>query len=325
MTRKEIVIKEKLIIKNIKVLAKELGKTPTKRDYLRKYGNPQFENVGGFSLMLEKAGFIRNKHNNLSDEDIKRIFKEYIKKNGVPISHKFPKTLPSYDLVCSRFRSYKSFLNSIGYDSFEKSYTKDKIIELLRKGIDRGDIKSVIDLAKKDFPVPATIYKILGVTGWKETLKLIDRELNSNYNRSSKYNYTQEELKTKYLELSKKLSKNIRGASKYDVKEHLGITQDVFQRVFNKAFTELKKEWGFQVRKRNSIYTQEMILELLRKKMKEKGRELTIREIISDDELPAMTTIYKIFNTTSLKDIYSVINIEKRGICSEPLFLDIII
>lgn len=306
MTRKEIVIKEKLIIKNIKVLAKELGKTPTKRDYLRKYGNPQFENVGGFSLMLEKAGFIRNKHNNLSDEDIKRIFKEYIKKNGVPISHKFPKTLPSYDLVCSRFRSYKEFLNLIGYDTLEKSYTKNEIVKLLQNGIDNGDIKSIIDLSKKGYPVPATIYKILGVASWKETLKLINRELNSNYVRSFKYNYTQDELKNMYLELSKKLNKNVRGASKYDIKEYLGITQDVFQRVFNKAFKELKIEWGFQVRG-NSIYTREMILEILEKKLKEKGSYLTLREIVADNELPSITTIYRIFNTKSLKNIYLLI------------------
>ena len=310
----KIEIKEKLIIKNIKVLAKELGKTPTKRDYLKKYGNPQFENIGGFSLILEKAGFTRNKHNNLSNEDIKNIFIDYIKENGVPISHKFPKNLPSYDLICDRFGSYKKFLKLIGYDTLEKTYTKNEIIELLQTGIDRGDIKSVIDLAKNSYPVPATIYNILGVTGWKETLKLIDRELNSNYNISSKYNYTQEELKTKYFELSKKLSKNIRGASKYDVKEHLGITQDVFQRVFKKSFVELKKEWGFQARKRDSIYTKEIIIELLKNEIEKKGRELTIREIITNDNLPSITTIYRIFNTTSLKDIYSVINIEKRGI-----------
>lgn len=306
MTRKEIEIKEKLIIKNIKVLAKELGKTPTKRDYLKKYGNPQFENVGGFSLMLEKAGYVRNKHNNLTDEDIKRIFKEYIKKNGVPISHKFPKTLPSYDLVCSRFRSYKEFLNLIGYDTLEKSYTKNEIVKLLQNGIDNGDIKSIIDLSKKGYPVPATIYKILGVASWKETLKLINRELNSNYVRSFKYNYTQDELKNMYLELSKKLNKNVRGASKYDIKEYLGITQDVFQRVFNKAFRELKMEWGFQVRG-NSIYTREMILEILEKKLKEKGSYLTLREIVADNELPSITTIYRIFNTKSLKKIYLLI------------------
>ena len=306
MTRKELEIKEKLIIKNIKVLAKELGKTPTKRDYLKKYGNPQFENIGGFSLMLEKAGYVRNKHNNLNDEDIKRIFKEYIKKNGVPISHKFPKTLPSYDLVCSRFRSYKEFLNLIGYDTLEKSYTKNEIVKLLQNGIDNGDIKSVVDLSKKGYPIPATIYKILGVASWKETLKLINRELNSNYVRSFKYNYTQEELRTMYFDLSKKLNKNIRGASKYDVKQHLGITQDVFQRVFNKSFSELKKEWGFQV-KGNNIYTREMILEILQKKIEAKGSYLTLREIVADNELPSITTIYRIFNTKSLKKIYLLI------------------
>lgn len=304
MTKKETEVKENKIINNIKLLAKELGKTPTKRDYLRKYGNPQFENVGGFSLMLEKAGFIRNKHNNLSDEDIKRIFKEYIKKNGVPISHKFPKTLPSYDLVCSRFRSYKEFLNLIGYDTLEKSYTKNEIVKLLQNGIDNGDIKSIIDLSKKGYPVPATIYKILGVASWKETLKLINRELNSNYVRIFKYNYTQDELKNMYLELSKKLNKNVRGASKYDIKEYLGITQDVFQRMFKKPFIELKKEWGFQARKRDSIYTKEIIIELLKNEIEKKGRELTIREIITNDNLPSITTIYRIFNTTSLKDIY---------------------
>lgn len=302
----KIEIKEKLIIKNIKVLAKELGKTPTKRDYLKKYGNPQFENVGGFSLMLEKAGYVRNKHNNLTDEDIKKMFKKYIKENGVPISHKFPKSLPSYDLICKRFGSYKSFLNSIGYDSFEKIYTKDEIVKLLQNGIDNGDIKSIIDLSKKGYPVPATIYKILGVANWKETLKLINRELNSNYVRSFKYNYTQEELRTMYFDLSKKLNKNVRGASKYDVKQHLGITQDVFQRVFNKSFSELKKEWGFQV-KGNNIYTRKIILEILEKKLKEKGSYLTLREMMLDEELPALTTIYRIFNTYSIKKIYLLI------------------
>lgn len=313
MTRKELEIKEKLIIKNIKVLAKELGKTPTKREYLKKYGNPQFENVGGFSTILEKAGFVRNKYNNLSNEDIERVFKEYIKENGVPISHKFPKTLPSYDLVCSRFGSYKEFLNLLGYDTLEKSYTKDEIVKLLQNGIDNGEIRSSLDLCKSGYPVSSTIYKILEVSSWKEVLEVIGRELKCRKGISFKYNYTQDELKKMYLELSKKLNKNVRGASKYDIKEYLGITQDVFQRVFNKSFSELKKEWGFQV-KGNNIYTREMILEILQKKIEAKGSYLTLREIVADKDLPALTTIYRIFNTKSLKIIYSDINIEKRGI-----------
>ena len=144
-------------------------------------------------------------------------------------------------------------------------------------------------------------------------LEVIGRELKCRKGISFKYNYTQDELKNMYLELSKKLNKNVRGASKYDIKKYLGITQDVFQRVFNKSFSELKKEWGFQTR-RNNIYTREMILEILQKKIEAKGSYLTLREIVADKDLPALTTIYRIFNTKSLKIIYSDINIEKRGI-----------
>ena len=57
-----------------------------------------------------------------------------------------------------------------------------------------------------------------------------------------------------------------------------------------------------------------MILEILQKKIEAKGRYLTLREIVADKDLPALTTIYRIFNTKSLKIIYSDINIEKRGI-----------
>ena len=217
------------------------------------------------------------------------------------------------DLICKRFRTYKSFLNSIGYDGFEKNYTKDEIIELLQNGIDNGEIRSSLDLCKSGYPVSSTIYKILEVSSWKEVLEVIGRELKCRKGISFKYNYTQDELKKMYLELSKKLNKNVRGASKYDIKQHLGITQDVFQRVFNKAFKELKIEWGFQAR-RNNIYTREMILEILQNKIEAKGSYLTLREIVADKDLPALTTIYRIFNTKSLKIIYSDINIEKRGI-----------
>lgn len=297
--------KENKIINNIKSLAQELGKTPTRREYFKKFGNPQFENVGGFSLMLEKAGFVRNKYNNLSNEDIKNLFRNYIKKNGIPISYKFPKTLPSYDLVCSRFGSYKKFLNLIGYDTL--SYTKDDIIKLLQKGIDSGEIKSIIDLSKKGYPVPATIYKILGTKGWKDTLKLINRELKSNQNSHFKYNYTQEELKEMYFQLSSSLKKDEYGASKGDIKIYLNITSSVYERVFKKTLVELKEEWGFTTKKTHCKYTKDKILLLLQRKIEKKGNYLTIREIINDKELPAITTIYRIFKTKSLKKIYSLI------------------
>lgn len=301
--------KIRLITENIKKLAEMLNKVPTKRDYLKHFGNPQFENIGGFSKMLEEAGFIRNRYTNLSDEEIKKFFLDYIKENGIPVSHKFPKILPSYDLVCDRFGSYKEFLNSIGYDTLEKKYTKEEIINILRKGIDTGEIKSIFDLNKKGFPAPSTIYKALGTSSWKETLILINRELNSSYVRKEKYNFSKEELKEMYFDLSKKLNKNIKGASEVDVRKHLGITISVFERAFNKRFLALRKEWGFQVIERN-IYTKDNISKILNEKIKDKGRNLTLREIICDKDIPALSTIYRVFHKTSIKKIY--IEIKKR-------------
>ena len=50
-----------------------------------------------------------------------------------------------------------------------------------------------------------------------------------------------------------------------------------------------------------------MILNILKSKIKEYGRELTLREIASCKELPALVTIYRIFKTTSMKDVYKKI------------------
>lgn len=306
-TKERTETKKKEIIENIQLMAKELGRSPFRREYLEKFPNPQFEKFGGFSKMLEEAGLIKNRHINLTNEEIKNLFIEYIKKNGIPISHRFPKTLPSYDTICFRFGSYKKFLNSIGYDTLEKTYTKEEIINILKNGIDEGEIKSIIDLNKSKFPSRLTVYKMLGVKNWKETLTLIERNLESNYKKGSKCNYTKTELKQMYLTLSKKLNKK-RGASKYDVRKFLGINQDVFCRVFRKSFVELRQEWGFQQTNRKKIYSKEELKKILKEKVKEKGRNLTAREIIADKDMPSISTFYRTFNTTSIKKIYTEID-----------------
>ena len=50
-----------------------------------------------------------------------------------------------------------------------------------------------------------------------------------------------------------------------------------------------------------------MILEILQNKIEAKGSYLTLREIVADNDLPSLTTIYRIFNTKSLKNIYLLI------------------
>lgn len=299
------------IIKRLQELTKKLEKTPTRREYLAEYGNPEFKNYGGYNTMLVKAGLKVNMHIKLTDDEIKKRFVEYIEKNGVPISKKIPKELPSYDLICSRFGSYKSFLQSIGYDTLLNYWDRDKIIKTLQKGIDSGDIKSSEDLNKKGYPTLTTIREILKVSTWKQALKIADRELISTHRSHGKYNFTKEELKNKYVELSKKIGKSRRGASRIDIRQELGFSVIVFERAFKKRFSDLKKEWGYDVRK-STAYTQEEIFEILISKINKKGSYLTLREITVDKDLPTLTTFYRVFRTGSMKEVYEKLEKYKR-------------
>lgn len=298
---------EEKIICRLKELSKKLNKTPTRREYISEYGNPCFEKFGGYNFVLQKAGLIVNRHLQLTNEEIQEIFKKYIKKHGIPKSTEIPKTLPSYDLIKLRFGGYKTFLQSIGYDSLLNYWDREKIIEILQKGIDSGDIKSREDLNKKGYPTMTTIREILKVSTWKETLNIVNRELISNYKYHEKYNFTKEELKEMYDNLSKKLGKIKRGASEKDIRRELGFNIGVFEDTFKKRFTDLKREWGYVPRNSPTFYTADELIEILRKKVEEKGKYLTIREIIVDKDLPTIKTIYRVFNTKSLKEIYKKI------------------
>ena len=298
---------EEKIIYRLKELSRKLNKTPTRKEYIVEYGNPSFEKFGGYNKILEKAGLTVNMYVQLTNEEIQEKFKAYIKKNGIPKSTEIPKNLPSYDLIKLRFGGYKTFLQSIGYDSLLNYWDREKIIKILQEGIDNGEIKSREDLNKKGYPTMSTIKKVLNVSTWRETLVIIDRKLTSNYKFHDRYNFTKEELKEIYDNLSKKLGKIERGASEKDIRKELGFNVGVFESVFKKKFIDLKKEWGYVPRNNPALYTADELIEILRLKREEKGSNLTIREIIVDKDLPYISTIYRIFNTKSLKEIYKKI------------------
>lgn len=295
------------IIARLQTLAKKLGKTPTRREYISEYGNPEFKNYGGYNAMLIKAELIVNYHVMLTDDEIKARYIEYIKLHGVSKAKEIPKSLPSYDMICTRFGTYKVFLKSIGYDSYRKKYTKEELIKFLQDGIDNGTIKSMFDLNNPAYPTHSCFYKSFGVRTWKEVLNIAGRKLESTFVPHKNYSFTQEELKEKYIELSEKLGKVKTGASDIDVRKHLGFSEAVFFIAFKKRLTELRREWGYTPRKTRKIYTKEMILDILNTKIKEHGRELTLREIVNCKELPALATIYRVFKTTSMKDVYKKI------------------
>lgn len=298
-------LSETEIIKRVQNLAIKLGKTPTRREYVAEYGSiAGFNLFHGYNDILIKAGLKVNHHKNLSDDEIKEMYIKYIKENGVPSSRNIPKELPSCDTIQDRFGSYRAFLKSIGYESHQKSYTKEELTKLLQDGIDNGSIKSMIDLNKPGYPSYNCFYNIFGVRTWKEILKIIDRNLESTFIPHKNYNFSKEELKNKYIELSEKIGKTKSGASKHEVRKYLGFTESVFFIAFKKPLSELRREWGYTPRKAKKIYTKEMILKALEEQEKKIGRKLTLREIVRCKELPSLPTIYITFETTSMEEIY---------------------
>lgn len=302
------------IIENLKRLAEKLNKTPTKREYGKEYGNPGFERYGGYNAMVKKAGLFLNKKIKLSDEEILQIFKEYIEKNGIPTSYKFPKELPSIQLIFSRFGEYKNLLRKLGYDKYVKEYTRESVIKILQDGIDSGKIKAKYDLHKAGYPSLSTIYKLLKTNIWNEVLKIIDREQaeymktkTNNKVWKGRYNFTKEELKEKYITLSKQLSKEKRGASAIDIRKHLGFSENVFYTTFKIPLSELRIEWGYQPYAPQTKYTKEALINILIDYIKKNKRKLKIKEIHADKNLPGIKNFYREFKTRSFKDIYAEI------------------
>ena len=129
--------KEKLIIDNIKNLAKKINKTPRRKDYIKEYKTEVFENFGGYSKLVEKAGFIPNKRTNLTKEEIiNRFVKYYREHHIVPSSMHIPKELPSYDIIFNKFGSYDNFLRELNLNreilNHFAAYSKEDLIKFLQ-------------------------------------------------------------------------------------------------------------------------------------------------------------------------------------------------
>ncbi len=174
--------KEKLIINNIQNLAKKLNKAPRKKDYVKEYKSEVFEKFGGYSRLLEKAGFIPFKRINMTKEEIIKMFIEYYKEHHtVPSSMHIPKELPSYDIIFNKFGSYNEFLKELNSDreilNNFATYSKEELIKFLQEKVDKGIIKQSKDLkVNPELPFLETIQYVFNekIT-FNELMIAIDR------------------------------------------------------------------------------------------------------------------------------------------------------
>lgn len=311
---------EQTIIKQIRDLAEKLGKTPTRREYNKVY-RPAYNNkkFGSFSLIVEKAGLTSNRFC-LSDEEVKQKFKEYIEKNGIPACRSVKiKGLPSFDVVINRWGSYENFLKEIGYsgklNKFHKNYIRDEMIKFLQEKVDDGSFRCNKDLkTKKELPYIDTVCRILDCKSFEEVTKIIDREKYFKINKKKeayKIEKTNEELISDYIKLSKKINKTVYGATRFDTVKYLGIYSTFYAMRFG-SFSNFRKEAGFEKFKNiKPKFTKDEAVELLLEEIKNKGRFLKLREIEADAKLPSLTTLYCLFGTCKIKEIYEKIGANK--------------
>lgn len=308
--------KEKLIINNIQNLAKKLNKAPRKKDYVKEYKSEVFEKFGGYSRLLEKAGFIPFKRINMTKEEIIKMFIEYYKEHHtVPSSMHIPKELPSYDIIFNKFGSYNEFLKELNsgreiLNNFA-TYSKEELIKFLQEKVDKGIIKQSKDLkVNPELPFLETIQYVFNekIT-FNELMIAIDRpKLIKNIKKPEHREYSREQLIEVYKELSDELNKNEYGATSKDLLEYRGINLYIIDKFFG-SINNLREILGYKTIEREKIikYNKEEVREILIKKIKSKGRMLKIREIEADDDLPSMKTVCRLFGETKIENIYKKI------------------
>ena len=308
--------KEKLIIDNIKNLAKKINKTPRRKDYIKEYKTEVFENFGGYSKLVEKAGFIPNKRTNLTKEEIINRFVKYYKEHYiVPSSMHIPKELPSYDIIFNKFGSYDNFLRELNLNreilNHFAAYSKEDLIKFLQEKVDEGIIKQSKDLkVNPELPFLETIQYVFNKKmTFNELMIAIDRpKLIKNIKKPEHKEYSKEQLIEIYQELSDELNIKEYGATSKDLLEHRGINLYIIDKYFG-SINNLREILGYKTIEREKFqkYNKEEIRQILIKKIKSKGKMLKIREIEADEDLPSIKTICKLFGETKIENLYKKI------------------
>ena len=208
--------------------------------------------------------------------------------------------------IFKAFGSWENALSMAGVSSNTSrrySYSKDELIfKLLTICHETNKIP-----VYRETPFALSVVKAFG--SWNNGLIAAGFDINKEF--SGKILFSNDELASKYADFSYQIGKNIYGASKNEIdrafrEKKFPCSSGSLVNRFS-GFNNLKYICGFKRWKRDVIYSREDLILLLKKKIKEYNRELTIKEINNDRELPGMKTFFSKFNTCSINEIYKII------------------
>lgn len=117
-----------------------------------------------------------------------------------------------------------------------------------------------------------------------------------------KVNETDDELLSKYINYSKKIGKP---ASYNDLNNNSETHDAAIYNIRFGGMTSLKKAVGFEpCNTYSNKFTKKEIKDKLKELFAEKGRKLTVQELVECKEVPSYTTILKYFETTSIHQVW---------------------
>ena len=292
MTKKEL-------IKEVQKQYHETGLVPTAEKF--KYRYQVIKNFERWTLFLEEAGLNGIRSLKYSKEQLLEIIRNGFS-NGKTKFDDFKERAS----IFKAFGSWENALSMAGVSSNTSrrySYSKDElIIKLLTICNETNKIP-----VYRETPFALSVVKAFG--SWNNGLIAAGFDINKEF--SGKILFSNDELASKYADFSYQIGKNIYGASKNEIdrafrEKKFPCSSGSLVNRFS-GFNNLKYICGFKRWKRDVIYSREDLILLLKKKIKEYNRELTIKEINNDRELPGMKTFFSKFNTCSINEIYKII------------------
>lgn len=266
------------------------------KSYMRAFG------VKTWGEVLEYAGleayFHVSKITKNVQESREKIVKFIQEKNIKTIEeYKALKTknFPSATYICEHF-GWKNIVIEAGQsEELSIENITSRILEFHKENGHTPSISELSDLLKSS---PRAITNITG------TYVLFVKSLGfkPKNNSPSANNLSKKELielyKTKSLEFGYE-----NGLPERLIREATGVGSDIFASRFTSLYN-LREICGFKPRKRKAIYTKEEITSSLYKFQKQLGRIPTHKEISVNPELPALSTILRYLQVTSLSDFW---------------------
>ncbi|MFQ6009650.1 MAG: homing endonuclease associated repeat-containing protein [Candidatus Aenigmatarchaeota archaeon] len=275
---------EQELIELLQNKAKELGKTPSKREIDRDKSMPRsstyMRKFGSWNNALEEACL--EIHNYTQEKLIEVLQHKADDLGRAPTAREIEtdKNMPGVNTYCKHFGSWNSALKAAGLESKYREYSNEELIKALKeKAKELGRPPTTMEMNKdKSIPSAHTYNQRFG--SFNKALKEAGLDINCE-----RKDYTDEEL----LELLK------------DKAEELGRTPTIeevikddsmpYPGVYYKRFGSWKnavKEAGLEpyMRVYKKKYTDQELLDFLRKKAEELGRTPLKGELNTDKSIP---------------------------------------